>query len=375
MRTIALVLDTMGVARPYTQTKPLRLVELELDDPGPAELLVRIEAAGVCHSDLSVVDGSRPRPVPIALGHEAAGVVEAIGPGVLDVRPGDRVVLTFVPSCGVCAACASGEPALCPPGAAANGEGRMLAGGRRLHDGPLDVHHHLGVSAFATHAVVARGSAVVIPPDVPSATAALFGCAMLTGTGAVLSAAQVRPGESVAVFGLGGVGLAAVMGAAVAGAHPLIGVDPVASKRDLAVELGATVAVAPAEAEAAIAELTGPGARHAIETAGSGAALEAAYRFTARGGTTVSVGLPDPSVEVRLPVASLVADARTLVGSYLGSSAPQRDVPRLLGLWSAGRLPVERMLSGVVPLSDANVAMEALASGQAVRQILDPSRT
>lgn len=368
MRTTAVVLDAAGAARPYGTSRPLRVAELELEGPGPGELLVRIAAAGVCHSDLSVVDGSRPRPLPMALGHEAAGVVERVGPGVLDVEPGDRVVLTFVPSCGCCEDCASGRPALCAPAAAANGDGTLLAGGRRLAEDGHEVNHHLGVSGFATRAVVARGSAVVVPPDVPLATAALFGCAMLTGTGAVLSAARLRPGQGVAVVGLGGVGLAAVMGAAAAGATPLLAIDPVPAKRMLAEELGASATAPPEEA----GELPVEGLRHVVETSGTPDGLEAAYRLTARGGTTVCVGLPDPAQRLEVPAAGLVAEARTVVGSYLGSSAPQRDVPRLLALWRAGRLPVERLVTATRPLGEVNEAMDDLAEGRAVRQILEP---
>jgi alcohol dehydrogenase len=373
VKTRAAVLEAIGAARPYTRTRPLRLEELELDPPGPGELLVRIEAAGLCHSDLSVVNGSRPRPVPLALGHEAAGVVESVGAGVSGVGVGDHVVLTFVPSCGVCGECTGGRPALCPAAAAANAEGRMLAGGRRLRRDGAAINHHLGVSAFAEHAVVARGSAVVVPADVSFETAALFGCAVLTGVGAVLETAGLRPGESAAVFGLGGVGLSAVMGAAAAGAHPIIGVDPVPAKRELALELGATDAFDPAEAETAIRELSGGGARHTFETAGHPAVLEAAYRSTARGGTTIAVGLPDPALDVRLPAASIVGEGRTIIGSYMGSTVPQRDIPRLLRLWSAGRLPVERLHSTTLPLDDINAGMDALAAGDVVRQIVKPA--
>jgi len=373
MRITAAVLDAIGAERPYADSRPLRIAALELEGPGPGELLVRIAAAGLCHSDLSVVDGSRPRPVPMALGHEAAGVVEGVGPGVLDVMPGDHVVLTFVPSCGTCEDCAAGRPALCGPAAAANSAGRMLGGGVRLSERGAPVHHHLGVSGFASHAVVSRGSAVVVPADVPLSIAALFGCAMLTGTGAVLSAAGVRPGESVAVVGLGGVGLAAVMGAVVAGSTPLLAVDPIAGKRELALGLGATEAVEPADAAAAVAGLGLDGIHHAIETSGTTAGIETAYRLTRRGGTTVCVGLPDLSKRFPVPAAGLVGEARTLIGSYLGSAAPQRDVPRLLRLWRAGSLPVERLVTASRPLGEVNEAMDDLADGVAVRQILEPA--
>lgn len=374
MKIRAVVLQELGRPRPYAETTPLHVEELDLDPPGAGELLVRVVAAGICHSDLSVVNGSRPRPVPLALGHEAAGIVAEVGPGVKDVRDGDQVVLTFVPSCGLCRECSSGRPALCPAAAAANADGQLLGGGRRLHRLDSDVHHHLGVSAFAEYAVVSRGSAVVVPHSVPPTTAVLFGCAVLTGAGSVLETAAVRPGESAAVFGLGGVGLSAIMGAAVAGAFPIVGVDPIASKRELARRLGADAVFSPEEAAQGIRELTGGGVRYAFETAGSVTVLESAYLSTARGGTTVAVGLPDPARTFAFPAASFVAESRAIVGSYMGSAVPQRDIPRLLALWSAGRLPVEHLRSGSLGLSEINLGMDALASGAAVRQIVEPHR-
>jgi alcohol dehydrogenase len=376
VRTRAAVLVADDRPRPYAESRPLEVLELELAGPGPGELAIRIDAAGVCHSDLSVVDGNRPRPLPMVLGHEAAGEVLEAGAGVTDVATGDRVVLVFVPRCGTCAACAAGTPALCPRAAAANTAGQLLRGGRRF--GELDgrpLHHHLGVSAFAEHAVVDRGSVVVVPRDLPAATAALFGCALLTGVGAVLSSAAVRPGESVAVLGLGGVGLAAVLGAVVAGAHPVVAVDPVAAKRELALELGATHAVDPA-AEAGTVEqvrsLVPGGVRHALEAVGSAPVLADAWAVTARGGTTVAIGLPHPSQELRISAAQLVGEARTLVGSYLGGAVPERDLPRLIELWRAGRLPVERLHSTSLPLEEVNRAMDELADGRTVRQVLLP---
>jgi alcohol dehydrogenase len=299
------------------------------------------------------------------LGHEAAGVVEAVGAGVGDVREGDHVVLSFVPSCGICAECAGGEPILCADAAAANGEGRLLGGGRRFSREGEERYHHLGVSAFSERIVVARASAVVVDPTVPLDVAALFGCAVVTGVGAVLNTARVRPGDSVAVFGLGGVGLAAVMGAALAGAHPLVAIDPVGAKRELAVELGATDALHPDD----VGDLR---VRHALEAAGHPAVLEAAYRTTARGGTTVAIGLPHPPLELTLNALSLVAESRTLTGSYLGSSVPQRDIPRYVSLWQAGRLPVERLRAGTLGLDGLNEALDALAAGEVVRQIVVP---
>jgi alcohol dehydrogenase len=376
VRTRAAVLLADDRPRPFAESRPLEVLDLDLAPPGPGELLIRVDAAGVCHSDLSVVDGNRPRPTPMVLGHEAAGEVLEVGAGVTDVAVGDHVVLVFVPRCGTCAACAAGTPALCPRAAAANTAGELLRGGRRLGD--LDgrpINHHLGVSAFAEHAVVDRGSVVVVPDDIPAATAALFGCALLTGVGAVLSTASVRPGESVAVLGLGGVGLAAVMGAAVAGANPIVAVDPVASKRELALELGATHVVDPATdggSAPGIRAFVAGGVAHAFEAVGSAAVLADAWAATARGGTTVAIGLPHPSQELRISAAQLVGDARTLVGSYLGGAVPERDLPRMIELWRAGRLPVERLHSTSLPLDDVNLAMDELADGRTVRQVLLP---
>jgi alcohol dehydrogenase len=376
VRTRAAVLLADDRPRPFAESQPLEVLELDLAPPGPGELLIRVDAAGVCHSDLSVVDGNRPRPTPMVLGHEAAGEVLEVGAGVTDVVVGDHVVLVFVPRCGTCAACAAGTPALCPRAAAANAAGELLRGGRRF--GELDgrpINHHLGVSAFAEHAVVDRGSVVIVPDDIPAATAALFGCALLTGVGAVLSTASVRPGESVAVLGLGGVGLAAVMGAAVAGANPIVAVDPVASKRELALELGATHVVDPATeggSAQGIRAFVAGGVTHAFEAVGSAAVLADAWAATTRGGTTVAIGLPHPSEELRISAAQLVGDARTLVGSYLGGAVPERDLPRMIELWRAGRLPVERLHSTSLPLDDVNLAMDELAEGRTVRQVLLP---
>jgi alcohol dehydrogenase len=373
MRTQAAVLRAVTDRRPYSESRPLVVEDVQLEGPRAGELLLRIEAGGVCHSDVSVVDGSRVRPLPMALGHEAAGVVEEIGPGVRDVKPGDHVVLSFVPSCGICAECSSGRPALCTAAAAANGAGALLHGPPVLRDRSGQViHHHVGVSGFARHAVVARESAVVVPGDVPLPTAALFGCAVLTGAGAVLNTAGVRPGQSVAIYGLGGVGLAAVMGAVVANAYPIIAVDPVEEKRKLALALGATRAFAPEEAEKGLRDLTGGGAEVAFEAAGVPAVLEAAFRATRRGGTTVAMGLPHPSRTLALPALAFAGEGRTLVGSYMGSAAPQRDVPRYVALWKAGRMPVDRLQSSTLPLERINDAFEALAAGHTVRQIILP---
>ncbi|HEV7885636.1 MAG TPA: zinc-dependent alcohol dehydrogenase family protein [Solirubrobacteraceae bacterium] len=370
MRVRGAVLREMARPAPYARSRPLEIAELELDGPGPGEILARVRAAGLCHSDLSVIDGSRPRVMPMVLGHEAAGEVVELGPGVTELARGDHVVLTFVPSCGTCGPCLAGRAALCEPGAAANTAGSLLSGERRWHSlGDAPLHHHLGVSAFADHVVVSARSAVRVTPALPFDVAALFGCAVLTGVGAVLHSARVRPGDSVAVFGLGGVGLAALLGARVAGATTIVAVDVVADKLHRARELGATHAVAGgADAVEAVREATGGGAAHVIETVGSAQVLADAYAATRRGGTTVTVGLPHPEQVLSLQAVSLVAEERTLRGSYLGSSVPARDIPRFVDLHLAGRLPVDRLLTHRLGLDELNAGFDRLARGEAVRQ-------
>lgn len=376
MQTIAAVLRTMGAARPYADSRPLGLETVTLDPPGPGEVLVAVKAAGLCHSDLSVINGDRPRPLPMALGHEAAGVVEALGPGVDDLSVGDHVVMVFMPSCGHCAPCAGGRPALCEPGAAANGKGELLTGGRRIHapgaSVDADLNHHLGCSAFAGHAVVSRRSLVKIDRDLPFEHAALFGCAVLTGVGAVVNTAGVRAGQSVVVVGLGGVGLSAVLGALASGASPVVAVDLSEDKLALARTLGPvhTVNAADADAVEQVRAPTHGGADFAFEMAGSVRALESAWRMTRRGGTTVTAGLPPPEAALAVNIVSLVAEERTLKGSYIGTCVPARDIPRYVALFREGRLPVDRLLSGVIPLEDINAAFDDLADGRTVRTVI-----
>jgi alcohol dehydrogenase len=360
------VLREMRLPRPYAESRPLRIEDVELAPPGPGELLVRIRAAGLCHSDLSVIDGSRPRVMPMLLGHEATGeVVSSRAPGY---RPGDTVAFAFVPACGECGPCAEGRAALCEPGAAANTAGTLLSGVRRL-DG---VNHHLGVSGFAEFAVVSARSAVRIDPELPPEIAALFGCAVMTGVGAVVNTAQVRAGRSAVVFGLGGVGLSALLGAVLVGAHPIVAVDVVPSKLELARSLGASVTVDAGDADAVeqVRAATTGGADYAFETVGSANVLEQAYAATRRGGTTVTVGLPDPAQSFSVPAVSLVAEERTVKGSYLGSSVPSRDIPRYIALYRAGRLPVDRLLTATLGLDELNRAFDDLAAGTSVRQVL-----
>ncbi len=380
MEIKAAVLGAVGAAPPYASSKPLAIETIQLDPPGPGEVLIRMKAAGLCHSDMSTINGDRPRPVPMALGHEAAGIVEEVGPledgvGRPELKPGDHVVMVFVPSCGHCEPCGEGRPALCEPGAAANTAGTLLSGARRLHrrDG-TPVNHHLGVSAFAEYATVSRRSLVKVDPDLPFEEAALFGCAVLTGVGAVVNTAGVKTGSAVAVVGLGGVGLSALLGAAAAGARELIAVDLSEDKLAFAGEIGATMIMNASDPEAAdrIRAATGGGVDYAFELAGSTTALDLAYRITRRGGMTVTAGLPPPTATMPLAPVTLVGEERTLKGSYLGTAVPSRDIPRYIALYRRGRLPVDRLKSGTLKLEEINEGFDKLNEGKAIRQVVLP---
>ena len=373
MKIRAAVLERMGAEPPYARSRPLAIRQVELAPPGPDEVLVKIAAAGLCHSDLSVINGDRPRPMPMALGHEAAGIVEALGPGVRDLSVGDHVVVVFVPSCGHCAPCAEGRPALCEPGAAANGAGTLLSGERRLADEDgRPLNHHLGCSVFAEYATVSRRSLVKVDKAVPLDEAALFGCAVLTGVGAVVNTAKVSAGASTAVIGLGGVGLAAVLGAHAAGARQIVAIDLSDAKLEEALRLGATHVVNAAAADAAeqVKALSDGGVEYAFEFAGAVRALDLAWRITRRGGSTVTAGLPPPGAAFALPAVSLVAEERTLRGSYIGTCVPSRDIPRFMALYRQGRLPVDKLLSGRLMLDEINEGFDRLHEGQAVRQVV-----
>ncbi|MDD9877645.1 MAG: zinc-dependent alcohol dehydrogenase family protein [Magnetovibrio sp.] len=370
----AAVLRMPGLKRPYADSRPLQIEELALDGPADGEILVEIAAAGLCHSDLSTIEGIRPRPLPAVLGHEAAGVVREVGPGVADLAVDDHVVMVFVMSCGGCADCLGGRPNLCGESSAAKAKGEMVAGGRRLHLNGETINHAAGISCFAEYAVVDRRSVVKLPADVPLDDAALFGCAVVTGVGAVLNTAAVPEGASAAVVGLGGVGLNAVMGAAIAGAEPLIAVDVHEDKLALAVSLGATHGIdagAPTALEE-IRDLTGGGVQHAFDMAGTVAAFETAYAMLRPGGVLTSAGLAPAAAEFAFKPYEMVSQEKRIQGSYMGSCTPSRDIPRFIEYYREGRLPVNRLHSGELGLDAINGGFDRLSDGAVVRQILRP---
>jgi alcohol dehydrogenase len=372
MKIRAAVLHELGLPAPYAESKPIKIETLELDPPGRGEVLVQIKAAGLCHSDLSVINGSRPRPMPMALGHEAAGVVVEVGEDVTDLQPGDHVVCAFVPSCGHCLPCQEGRPALCEPGAKTNTEGTLLSGERRIHLNGDTVHHHLGVSAFADHAVVSRNSLIKVDPEIPFEKVAVFGCAVITGVGAVVNTARIEMGSTVAIVGLGGVGLSALLGAVTAGASRIVAVDVNDAKLEQARKLGATDTFNSRDPEVVslIRAATGGGVDYAFETAGVVPAMNVAYGITKRGGTTVTTGLPHPDDHFSFPQVTLTAEERTLKGSYVGSCVPARDIPRFIELYKQGRLPVDQLLTDCLSLDEINEGFDRLARGEASRLVV-----
>ena len=351
----------------------LEIAELELADPGPGEVLLRLHATGVCHSDLNAIDGTAATRCPAVLGHEGAGVVEAVGPGVA-LRPGAHVALSWMPWCGRCEECLRDLPHLCRTAWDAMGHGGLFDGTPRLSRDGEPVYHHSLLSTFAERAVVAERSCIPIPEEVPFDVASLVGCAVATGIGAVWNTAQVRPGDRVAVFGCGGVGLSAVLGAAAAGADPIVAVDVSDQKLEQAIELGATHSVPwvdSAETTAdAVRELTG-GVDYAFEATGRPEAALAAFLAGRARGAAVLIGIPHADAVVELPALQIPRRERRVLGSIYGSSRPERDFPRILDLYRRGRLPLDRLISHRLPLDEVDCAFELMQSGAALRVVLD----
>lgn len=376
MRMKAAILFEQGRPRPYADTRPLVVEEVELDPPGPGEILIEVAAAGLCHSDLSTIENQRPRPLPIVIGHEGAGIVRECGPGITDLKPGDHVITVFASSCGSCRYCARGRPNICPSGNAARAAGSLVSGAKRLRrlDG-TPINHNSGLSLFAQFAVVARRSAVKIDKDIPLDDAAIFGCAVMTGAGAVINTARLQPGENIAVVGLGGVGMNALFAAVASGADRIIAIDTNPKKLEQAKEWGATDVFLAGndDCAAAVRDATDGGVDTVIETAGTIPAMQLAIAITARGGSTISAGLPNVNATVSYLHASLVSEEKSIRGSYMGSCVAERDIPRLLSLYRRGKMPVNKLKSGVVQLEEINEGFDRLADGTVLRQMLKPN--
>lgn len=349
-----------------------RVERVSLSPPRAGEVRVQIRTSGICHSDLHAISGTLPLPMPIVLGHEASGVVTRIGPGVRRVKPGDRVVVTWIPSCGRCFWCVNGQPELCEEANRGSVEGTPADGDSHLswHGEPLYPFSWAGTLADAV--VVPESAVIPIAADVPWDEAALLGCAVQTGVGAALHS-PIRAGDTVLVIGLGGVGQNIVQGARIAGAARILAMDPVAAKRDLALTLGATDAIDPAADDplTAVLDLTRDrGVDVAFEAVGQPDLIALAFNAVRRGGTAVAVGVPSPELDLTVNAFAFPSQEKTLTGSWLGGSYPPRDIPRLIELWRSGRLQLSPLLSRPFRLSEAPAALDALAHGQILRGIV-----
>jgi S-(hydroxymethyl)glutathione dehydrogenase/alcohol dehydrogenase len=359
----------MKAAVLHAPNQPLTIEEVELTRPQAREVLLRTAFAGLCHSDLHFIEGLYPHPTPCVLGHESAGVVEAVGEGVTYVKPGDHVITCLSVFCGTCPQCITGHPNLCE-----NTEVKLPPGvSRRLswRGGEL-MNQFLNLSSFGEQMLVHENSMVKIDPDIPLDRAALVGCGVMTGVGAVFNAAKVEPGATVAVIGCGGVGLSAVNGAALAGAERIIAIDTVASKLEIARELGATDTLNASNADPikAVRDMTGGGVHYSFEALGTKTTAEQAFGMLRPGGTATIIGMVPLGVKIELHGFDFLRD-RKLQGTSMGGNRFRVDMPRLLSLWRQGRLKLDHLISGRIKLSEINEGFAALKSGAPVRQLID----
>jgi S-(hydroxymethyl)glutathione dehydrogenase/alcohol dehydrogenase len=354
------------------QNSPLTIERLELDAPGPGEVLVEMKAAGVCHSDLHPALGDWPVPTPMVLGHEGAAIVREVGAGVTRVSPGDAVVLCWAPPCGDCPPCRSGRPVLCDRLDKTAYRHRLPSGSARLHNGAERVAAFLGTACFADHAVVAEAGVVRVPAGMPFDVLATLGCAVVTGVGAVMNAAQVRAGSSVVIIGSGGVGLNVVQAAVLAGGERIIAVDRREAPLDLARTFGATdVLLAPPAVADAVRDLTaGRGADYVFDTVGSPSTVAEAVSAARKGGTIVLTGLARIDGVASLATFPFVMQEKRLIGSVYGSGEPSRDIPRLAGLYQEGKLKLRELVTRTYPLREINDALAALGRADGARGVI-----
>jgi S-(hydroxymethyl)glutathione dehydrogenase/alcohol dehydrogenase len=355
------------------ESKKLTIEEIEIDAPKAGEILVRTKAAGVCHSDLHTYMGElRTRP-PLVLGHEGAGVVEAVSAGVTTVKPGDRVLINWLPGCDICFMCRNGQPNLCERLANTTFQGALLDGTSRLRtlDG-LGLKQYLSASTMADYMVVSEPSVIPFPNDVPFEVAAIIGCAVLTGVGAVINTAKVEAGSSAAVIGCGGIGLCAIQGCKLAGCYPIIAVDVKASKLEFARPLGATHTVNAAEVDAveALQELTRNGPDYVFDSVGGATTIPQALKAARPGGAAVIVGLHAALADVPIPAGVLVLQNKRLLGSFVGSARPQLDLPKLVQLYRSGKLQLDELITKRYQLEQLPEAFHDMEAGNVARGVI-----
>jgi S-(hydroxymethyl)glutathione dehydrogenase/alcohol dehydrogenase len=356
----------------WEQRQPLSVEPVELDAPGPGEVLVEIKAAGVCHSDLHPARGDWPVKTPVVLGHEGAGIVREVGPSVTTVRPGDHVVLCWAPACGICPHCRAGRAVLCDRLEKVTYRNKLPSGAMRLHARGRDIAPFLGTACFSDRVVVPAEGVIPVPGDLPFDALATLGCAVLTGVGAVTNAAKVPAGARVAVIGAGGVGLNVVQGAAIAGCEPIIAIDVRPAPLTIATRFGATHTIEAApDVPAAVRDLTdGRGVDFVFDTVGNAATLTAAVASARKGGAVVLTGLARGDTQAAFPLFPFVMQEKRLIGSVYGSGQPMRDIPRLIGLFREGRLKLRELVARTYTLDGVNDALDALAASDGARGVI-----
>lgn len=364
MKTKAAVLYEVGA--------PLVIEELELDEPKENEILVKYTASGICHSDYSFSNGVIKTALPSVLGHEGAGVVEAVGPGVSNVKPGDHIIAALTPACGKCTFCLESKPFLCQEMSSVIWEGSLLDGSKRFKNSKgEEIGQLVCVGTFSERSVIPAGMAIKIDDQAPLETVCLIGCGVTTGVGAALNTVKIAEGDSCAVIGCGGVGLSIIQGARIAGAGTIIAIDPVAEKRELALKLGATHAVDPTEVNPvkAVRKLSGGGVHYAFEALGLKTTIEQAWAMPRVTGTAVIVGVPSMDTELELPVLGFFGE-KHFKGSAYGTSVPSRDIPKFVDYFMKGELKLDDMITKRIKLEDINDAFEAMGRGEGARSVI-----
>lgn len=357
----------------WAKGEPLEVTEIDVADPKQGEVAVEISAAGICHSDLSMIAGKIGQPLPAVPGHEATGIVRAVGPGVTSVEEGDHVVFVYRPYCGRCFQCVRGRPTLCPGAARMRVTGTLEDGTSRLSHKGTELFHFSGVSAFAELTVVPENGVVAIDRELPLDVLSVVGCAVLTGYGAVVNAADLKPGDAAAVVGCGGVGLNAVQACKISGAHPVIAIDRSDSALALAREFGATETVNPTKTDVveAVGELSAGGVDYVFEAVGGEGLIEMSLDLLRPGGSVIVIGVPPSDLAASFSPGRLLGEEKSIRGSLSGSAKPRFDIPRVLDLWQAGALRIDQLVTHRFPLAEVNDGLAALSNGLEGRAIIE----
>jgi Zn-dependent alcohol dehydrogenase len=375
MHTLAAVMYQQGLPMPFADSQPFKIEEVDLEGPVEGEVLVEVMAAGLCHSDLSTVAGLRKRACPVVGGHEGAGIVREVGRGVSRLKVGDHVVMSGAPGCGQCGYCGDDRPNLCETVGVSRAAGTLGTGNRKLSRNGQPINHYSGISSFAQYAVLTPDTLIKVDNDVPLSVAALYGCGVVTGAGAVFNTARVRPGQTVAVIGLGGVGLSSVMAAKVAGASEIIGIDLLEDKFALALEVGCTRTINARDPDVlqSVLDHTRGGVDYVFEVTGNKNALATAFAITRKGGDVICIGLGATGAMVEYPHTNLVGLQKGIRGSFMGGGNAVGDIARYVRFYKEGRMPVDKLVSGTMGFDQLNLNLDLLEHGTVMRQILLPN--